>query len=61
MRRTKLKKEPDRIKIAPRQCTSWKTCGGVEEFRQIIKQGIPQNQYAFMGHLFTANERTAAI
>ena len=32
MRRTKLKKEPDKIKIAPRQCISWKTCGGVEEF-----------------------------
>ena len=26
------KKEPDRIKMAPRQCISWKTCGGVEEF-----------------------------
>ena len=33
MRRTKLKKKkPDRIKIAPRQCISWKTRGSVEEF-----------------------------
>ena len=26
------------MKIAPKQCISWKTCGGVEEFCK--KQGI---------------------
>ena len=51
MRRTQLKKEPDRMKIAPKQCISWKTCGGVEEFCN--KQGILQNQYAFIYRRWT--------
>ena len=39
------------MKIAPKQCISWKTCGGVEEFCN--KQGILQNQYAFIYRRWT--------
>lgn len=45
------------MKIAPKQCISWKTCGGVEEFCE--KQGI--NHLRINMHLFTEDERSAAI
>ena len=59
MRRTQLKKEPDRMKIAPKQCISWKTCGGVEEFCANCETGDTLELINM--HLFTEDERSAAI
>ena len=39
------------MKIAPKQWISWKTCDGIEEFWN--KQGIRQNQYAFIYRRWT--------
>ena len=45
----KKKEEPDTIKIAPRQCISWKTWGGVEEFCTNYHTGVTSESICIYG------------